>query len=673
MAVVVLFFTVVALQVNYNKNGMHKSSVDEYFTISTIHPKITPEKMTYRALNGPRMFTYLFYPGALVGMINHMGGNIYEDGWKYPGHNYFVRNYQTTSTSIKNNMKDPNLRYFHYYLKFQAIILVFLSFIPVLYLLWKRNLFVAMFMMSTLVGINFLFLKERNFFYIEPLLVSMMSILTWLYLVISEKKRISWFWVLFSAFLFAITISLKFSCLFILVLIGILICSKFKTLEKRIKAVALLIVGFVFFFCLINWDLFYSKEVFNKVVHDYFSNFWQYATGSRGPMVEDYKLHNLKQIIGEIFSSLGGLVFLFPVIIFYGLRWSSKGARVSWGIYTFVILLSVGFIVKQQVYIDRNILPFLPALVLITGVNLDFIVKRLLTKDVFKQKAKPLYLYVLLGLLIFVPIWGSSKNYLKRIAPSAKKNITAVLSSIENPDERRLITIDYNKDLSTKNFKSTKEMPSAPITNKENFKEFIKKNLLEFESTDVVVVTEINNNKQLTNYLLPNIFNTNKQFANHFIFYNTEKENKTYRAYDDFQRNYKKKEVKMLLNDSIAIREDLVLREVKIAKTKTGQRLFLKFDFLTVTTRDWNGCRIYFHGKAYEEDVERLPEDRIRHGYEGWDFSVNQTNTLKYGNTMYVFQDFDPTLEKYKEFSLGIFRGCTTSKEFKVANIVLPE
>ena len=97
IAMVLLFFTVVILQVNYNKNNMHNYSVDEYFTITTIHPKLTPDKIVHRALNGPRMFTYLFYPGAMVGMINHMGGNISEDGWKYPGHNYFVNNYKTAS------------------------------------------------------------------------------------------------------------------------------------------------------------------------------------------------------------------------------------------------------------------------------------------------------------------------------------------------------------------------------------------------------------------------------------------------------------------------------------------------------------------------------------------------------------------------------------------------
>ena len=135
IGLLLLFLTVLLLQVNYNKNNMHDYHVDEYYTIATIHPNLTPDNTVHRALNGPRMFTYLFYPGAMVGMINHMGGNIYEDGWKYPGHNYFVNNYRTTTSRLKDNMEDPNFRYFHYYLKLQAIVFMFLLFLQGLHVI----------------------------------------------------------------------------------------------------------------------------------------------------------------------------------------------------------------------------------------------------------------------------------------------------------------------------------------------------------------------------------------------------------------------------------------------------------------------------------------------------------------------------------------------------------
>ncbi len=667
IALFLLFVTVVILQVNYNKNHMHNYTVDEYFTITTIHPKLTPDKTIHRALNGPRMFTYLFYPGAMVGMINHMGGNIYEDGWKYPGHNYFVKNYRTSSSGLKYNMEDPNFRYFHYYLKLQSILFMFLSFIPIVFLLWKNKYYTGMFMVATLIGINFLALDERSLFYIEPMLISMMNVLIWLYFFIAAKKKISWFWIVFSPFLFALTISLKFSALFFIALIMVMLVSKFKTLEKRLTAGLLLILFSLFFFCLINWNIFYSKEVFNAVVHDYFSNFYQYATGNKGQVVENIKLHNLKKMVMEVFYSLGGLVFVLPIILFFGLKWFPKKSLLTWVGFIGVILLSIGLIVKQQVYIDRNILPFLTALVLITGVMLDQIIAHVKEQANFKKKLKPTYLYVLIGVFTVVPMWGHSKNYLKRIFPSAKASIAKVVQEMKEKETRRLVTIDYPNLETSEGFSSKTEVPSAIPTNGKNFKSFLKSSIQNFQTEDVVVISEVDNNKQLTTYILPRIFNTNVQYDKHFVFYNSPKKNP---AYQRIRATFNSEESKPLFKDSVRIREDLILREIKIEK---GNKMYFKFDYLAAKTKDWNGCRFYFHGKAYDDDISKLPEDRVEHGFEGWDFSINDKNSFRYGTSMYVVHEFKPTLRRYKEFSFGIFRGCTKSEEFMVKNVILSE
>ena len=628
LALFLLFTTVVVLQVNYNKNHMHDYTVDEYFTITTIHPKLTPDKTIHRALNGPRIFTYIFYPGAIVGMINHMGGNIYEDGWDYPGHNYFVNNYSTYSSGIKKNMEDPNLRYFHYYLKLQAIILMFLSFIPIVFWLWKNNYQVGMFMVATLIGINFLALEERSLFYIEPMLITMMNILIWLYFFIAEKKKISWFWIVFSAFLFALTISLKFSSLFIIALIMVLLVLKFKSLEKRLTASLLLILLSLSFFCLINWNIFYSKEVFNDAVHDYFSNFWQYATGNKGVVVEDIKIYNLKNIIGEVFYSLGGLVYCLPIILFFGLRWTPRKSFLPWAAFIGTIFLSIGLIIKQQVYIDRNILPFLTALVLITGVMIDQIIFRIKDDSNFKEKSKPVYLYTLVGVFIFLPIWGYSKNYLETIFPNAKNNVEKAIKEIKSRENRRLVTIDYSNLREYEDFLSHTNLPSAAPTNGRNFKMFLQNTIQNFQADDVVVISEIKNNKQLTTYVLPSIFNTNIQFDKYFIFYNESEKN------SDFQQiseEFNGQNVQRLFNDTLTIRNDLTLRDIRISDDK---RIYFKFDFLSSNTEDWNGCRFYFHAEAHDEDVSKLPNDRVEHGFEGWDFTVTKENTVKTGWNM---------------------------------------
>jgi hypothetical protein len=488
--------------------------------------------------------------------------------------------------------------------------------------------------------------------------------LTWLYFFISDKKVISWFWIIFSSFLFALTISLKFSALFIITLIAVMLVSKFKTLEKRLIASVLLILFSIGFFCLINWNIFYSKEVFNIALHDYFSNFWQYATGNKGVVVEHFKLFNLKRVVGELYSSLGGLVFLFPIILFFGLKWSSRKSALTWLGFTGIILLSIAAIVKQQVYIDRNILPFLTALVLITGVMLDKIVKHILNSN-FNKVVKPSYLYVIITALIFLPIWGHSKNYIKTIYPNAKDNIARVIDRIPDKENRRLITIDFKPEQNNNDFSSEKEFSSAIYTNGKNFKSFLRNSIEQFQLDDVVIVSEVKNNKQLTTYVLPGIFNTNMQYDKYFVFYNDINKNE---AFKELNNSFNSKSTQSLFEDTIAIREDLILREIKVDKQN---RIYFKFDFLATKDNDWRECRFYFHGKAYDDDIEKLPVDRIEYGFEGWDFTVTDENTIRYGNSMYLFQDFEPSLIKYKEFSFGIFRGCTKSKEFKVKNVNL--
>lgn len=668
ISVTLLFLTVVVLQVNYNKNHMKNFTVDEYYTISAIHPSLNPGNTVHRVLNGPSVFTYLFYPGALVGMIGHMGGNIYAEGWDYPGHNYIVRNYTVYSARQVENMEDPNLRYFHYYLKLQAIFFMFLTFIPLVYYLWKKELYIGMFMLAALVGINLLGLEQRSLFYIEPLLLSMINLLLWLYLYIYDKNRISWFLVLTAAFLFALSISLKFSCVFMVAMIAILLLLKFRGLENRIKATLALLLLTSMFFYIINWNIFSSKEVFNAAVHDYFSNFYQYATGNKGSIVENYKFYNFKGVVKELFSSFGGIIFLFPVIAFYGLKWFSRPQRIKWGVLLFVVLLSIAFIIKQRVYLDRNILPFLPSLMLLTGILLDGIFRHLSHYKFLKKRKNTILLHVILAVLILCPIWLHHKDYFKTLLPNAKTNILHELQTINNPKERRLVTMDFIVGEEKTDFKKEEKLNSFPETNALNLNEELRKKIEYFKPTDVVLLSETKNNKQLTNYLLPALYNSNAQFSDYFVFHNDPTKDTKYIA---TIRDFEDKNSKSLLLDSIKIREDLILQEIRLIKKNTSYKLYFKFTFLEMKTKKLLGCRFYFHAYPYEKDKQIIPEDRRQYGYENWDFSVTQENYAQYGNTIYIAHDFIPSVTEYRRFSFGIFKGCPKSKDVNVENIEL--
>ena len=352
--------------------------------------------------------------------------------------------------------------------------------------------------------------EERNLFYIEPLLLSMFNILIWFYLYLKDKKKIGLFMTIFISFLFALTISLKFSSLFLIVLLGTLMVSKATGLESRLRTTTLLILFSSAFFYVINWNIFTSSEVFNSAVHDYFSNFWHYATGNKNVVLENYKMENFKGILGELFSSLGGLIYLFPIIILYGLKQQSGEKRILWGALLATILLSVALIAKQKVYVDRNILPFLPAVVMIVGVMLDMIFKRLWQLRYFQEhRSAKRYVYVLLAILVFLPITVNAKNYLRTIFPSSKKNIENALSAVADKESRRLVQIGYDSGLNDMPFKSEVRFKSAPETSGANFSEFVLDYCAKLKSDDVVLVSETGNNKQLTNYLLPKLFNSN--------------------------------------------------------------------------------------------------------------------------------------------------------------------
>ncbi len=669
IALFLLFFTSVYIQVNFNKNNMKSHNVDEYYTITAIHPKLDPTTTVHRALNGPRVFTYAFYPGAMIGMISHMGGNIYAEGWDYPGHNYFVRNYSVYTSKAAENMEDPNLRYFHYYLKLQAIFLVFLSLIPLAVYLWKKKLFISLFMISTLVGINLLALEERSLYYIEPFLMAMLNILAWVYLYLFDKQKVGWFWLILCSILFAITFSLKFSCFFFLALITILIVSKSKGLEKRIMAFGTLLVLSLLFFTFVNWNVFHSKEVFNSIVHDYFSNFWQYSTGNKKVVIDNYQLYNFKEIIKELFSSFGGLIFLLPVIFFYGLYWSKKKSRIKWGGLMFVVLLSVAFIIKQRVYIDRNVLPFLALLILVSGVMLDKIFDHLSKKDLFKNDRVRYGAYALLFAIVFLPIIVGFKGYFSRVYPSAKNNIEQVLSNLSSDSRsRRLVTIDYPIDAEEYSFASVEKLEGFPEVIARDLEEEISNSVGEIQTDDVVLVSEIGNNKQLTNYVLPNMFNSNEQFAEYFVFYNDPRKNKQFKG---FLEEYEAKSTQTLFEGSNPIRNDLVLREVKVAQLEGKYKLYLKFEYEDVKIDQLKGCRFYLHTRPHEEDISKLPEDRIEHGFEGWGFNVSEKNTVKYGREIYVFHEFTPALESYKSLSFGIFKGCAESEDVVLEDVKL--
>ena len=137
-----------------------------------------------------------------------------------------------------------------------------------------------------------------------------------------------------------------------------------------------------------------------------------------------------------------------------------------------------------------------------------------------------------------------------------------------------------------------------------------------------------------------------------------------------FQKNIEK-QPQEVFKDSVAIRKDLVLKGIKLARKNDMYRIYFKFNFLSQKNQEIRNCRFAFHGIPYEKDIENLPEERVKHGFEGWDFTVGQNKWVRYGTELYVYHDFKPTLKEYEALKFRVFKGCTESEGFSVSDVKL--
>ncbi len=338
-----------------------------------------------------------------------------------------------------------------------------------------------------------------------------------------------------------------------------------------------------------------------------------------------------------------------------------EGGRICYGVFAVVIFLSLLGIVNQRVYVNRNIVPFIPSMVLIAGLMIDKIVKHLQEQNILKNQKRIYGLYAILILVIFIPLIANSKNYKNKLLPNVNSNIEKALYDIKDIKKRAVKTVDVNYKLKEEDFRNVSQVKSIPETYRANFTEVMESYAEEFKFSDIVLISEVKNNKQLTNYLLPKIFDTNVQFSNHFIFYNKD--------YNNPQLKDSRKKLRTIFLGSTKIREDLILEEVMISNMALGAKIFFRFKAHDID--NLIGCRFYFHGYPFENEIQRLPEKRIKHGFEGWDFTVSTGNILKKNGEVYLVTNFKPSLKTYKKFNMAIFRGCTKSEIITLENVQL--
>lgn len=515
-----------SVQVNYNKNNLKRYQVDEFHTVYLgIESIVSGEVNNHRALEGSRWLVRAFYPGALIGMNRQMGGNVRNDSWGYPGHNYIRKHYKnprfTNAPQEHPRMNDPNIRDFFFYLKLQNVIICFASVVLMVYWSWKSGYWISALLLASILGLNYYLMLQKSIFYIEAVYFTFLNLYVLLYLVLFNKKSISFFMLVLAAFFSAFLLSIKFSSLFfvILLFLTILYNERASGMERILKKIVLFSISFIFFFKHINIYAFKDKKSLDLSIHQFFSNFWQYATGT--DTRHDFGF-NFAGMLDVFSASLGYLVYLIPLIVILGFFIQSKVERLKYGGLVICLLLTVNTILDQNKFIARNFVPFLGVLVFITGVYVQGAVKYL--EQRYERFPVSRLAYPLLSILILAGVIaerGGFSKFRTDLFPSSMRNLNNSLERIDNLDKRTVLLVDCSKkDFEGVDQSSFMELGSYPNVGDGNFTQVMDSVSKRLGTSDVVIVNRIFNNKQLTNYLLPKLYNRNEQFGSYFLFYN---------------------------------------------------------------------------------------------------------------------------------------------------------
>ena len=637
------YFFIVGISKNTLENNLNKYHPDEYHTAYLAIQSLESGKVSnFRALEGSRWIYRLFYPGALINMSQKMGGQTVFSGWNRSGHNYILDNYIRKGSNhnrIREDIKaDPNLRDFFYALRLQSILFVFICLIPLLYYCYKHENYWSLAFLIICLGLNYQLKLEQSYAYIEPILLGFISIILTFYLYIFNSKQVSYFIISVISFISAFSISVKFSSLFFIILLlsAIFLNKKNKfQIESSLKKILVIILSFGGSFIAINYYGFFGD--FNKMLHDFVSNFWNYSSGGfpiSGSEETAGGFNNFMRIVEDLVNLFGYGFYFLPVLLFFGFKYASKKERLLYGLILITTLFTLLSLIKQVTFLNRNLVPFYVPILFIIGILLTNILNQISIKKIsHKNKSVPLIITVLILFIGYIPILV---KYYEQIFPSKLANLEIAISDVSNLEKRKISYINMS-DSDFTHFLNKKQNVTSDIyfsyknyRNKiENFKEKLSKN-------DIVVVNRDKKNyHQYSNFLLPRYYDVSKQYGDYFVFYNDEIE-------------IAKSDFKVLIKEPLSYESGLIINEISIQKLNNDCKLTIEFDEF-INPKLFHNMSINFQGYPSAKNRSNLPKDRIQYGFEN--FGSQNISKLKkvFGNPQVSFT-FTPALNEYDSF-----------------------
>ena len=525
LLIAVTLFFMVGARMYYNNYFYGRYHVDEYHTVQQgLYFIVHGAVQNFRVQESVRWLVRLSYPYALLSMNTHMGGNVWIDDWDYPGHRYIIRTMVDSYVpdAIKN---DPNLRDFLQSLRVPYILFVAASVFVLSYVLLRRRYYLTAFAVPVLLGINRLLIKEQGLFYVEPAMLAAIALVTAVYVrAMANETRFTWRQTVGLAALTAFMVSTKFSTAVYALLPMLALWWQPTDARARWRHVGLFVVTLAGWYVVINFPAFTSLASFNQFLHDFSSNFWQYAAGSRDAYTVAPGVPHLQLIIKQFGSLFGPALYAVPVLLAFALWRGSRTERRIIVPQIIVLALTVASLAGQRIYFERNVIPFYLTLIALTVFSVEILHRIFWERRALRRWVVAGYAALAVAAVTGVIIAsGGMQKFTFQISLTPR---TGFLRNVNEIMEERKPAALYTVGFDAEFFEGQpyrdrlQQLPEAPEPLHNNNYAAYEDVFRVLPKESVMLVNRRGNNKHVSNYIAPKYFVKNRQLGSYYVFFN---------------------------------------------------------------------------------------------------------------------------------------------------------
>lgn len=490
---------------------------DEYHTIYAgmvaVH---TGNVVNFRAPEGSRLMVRALYPFALIKMNQVLGGDIFTLGWDFSDTGYLAKNFPNPG-----EITNPSIQDFLIAMRSMTAVLVFLTFLPLLYELYLRRLWFTPLFVIICAGASQLLFTEQFYLYVEPLQLGVFNLLLTAVIRCIRIKIMGWPSVLALAALAAFTIATKISAVFATSIpLTAIIYSSWAERGRLASYLLLFAGGVVGFFCLFNYPgiLTFDSPTYTRFLHDTVSNFWHYAAGH--DHMDEAGWPHLLYIIRSFQSTFGYMTALIPLWILIGWLLGDKNDR--WLIFSISICLiaTFGALAAQNIYVARNSAPWIGIIAFVAGYSVDIVQRRV--AETKRALNAAIFGALVLACILLIGIGAKAAagpNYLRKFMPRPKAELQAFIKAkISDGQIKRVLAVDYMPEAQV----PVTNEESVPLLTHEGFSAYEKSWFKKLDAETAVVIYRCKRNFQLTNYILPKVFTHYRRIGDYFFFENAD-------------------------------------------------------------------------------------------------------------------------------------------------------